>query len=140
MERLTEWAARQYNAGSLAFYGDSVYETLTRRYLLSRGDIQPARLHEEKVRLVCATFQAVGYERVLPLLGKQERAVLLRGRNAHVTVPQHVSPADYHRATGLEALFGYLALQGAWERLEELFQTVIKGAVCPGFSDKAKPD
>lgn len=129
MRDITERAARQYGAAALAFYGDSVYEMLTRRYLLSQGNLPVGLLHEEKVHLVCASFQAAGYERVLPILTEEERAVLLRGRNAHVTVPQHVAPADYRRATGLEALFGYLALQGAWERLEELFRAVVVGAV-----------
>lgn len=79
----------------------------------------------KKVQLVCAGFQAAAADRLLPVLTENETGVYKRGRNANNTVPRHTSAQDYHKATGLESLFGYLHLMGAQERLEELFQIVM---------------
>ncbi len=122
---LSEAQARLYSADALAFYGDSVYEELVRRYLVLQSNRAAARLHEEKIQLVCAEFQAEGYDKLLSYLTETEMGVLKRGRNAAVHVPRHTTAMIYHKATGLEALFGYLALIGAKERLEELFEVLL---------------
>ena len=62
---------------------------------------------------------------------EDEARVYKRGRNANNTVPRHTSAQDYHRATGLESLFGYLHLTGAGERLEELFEIVMHTGETP---------
>ena len=117
MKPLTQAEARQYSPMALAFLGDSVYEVMAN---------QPAaKLHDQKVQLVCAGFQAAAADRLLPVLTENETGVYKRGRNANNTVPRHTSAQDYHKATGLESLFGYLHLMGAQERLEELFQIVM---------------
>ena len=121
MEPLTQVQARQYSPMALAFLGDSVYEVMVREYLLRQANQPAAKLHDQKVQLVCAAFQAAAAERLLPHLTEDEAGVYKRGRNANNTVPRHASARDYHRATGLESLFGYLHLTGAGERLEELF-------------------
>lgn len=125
MEPLTQAQARQYSPLALAFLGDSVYEILVREYLVREANRPAAKLHEQKIQLVCAAFQAQAIDRLLPLLTEEETAVYKRGRNANNTVPRHTSAQDYHKATGLEALFGYLHLLGEQARLEELFAAIF---------------
>lgn len=125
MEPLTQAQARQYSPLALAFLGDSVYEILVREYLVREANRPAAKLHEQKIQLVCAAFQAQAIDRLIPLLTEEETAVYKRGRNANNTVPRHTSAQDYHKATGLEALFGYLHLLGERARLEELFAVIF---------------
>lgn len=125
MEPLTQAQARQYSPLALAFLGDSVYEILVREYLVREANRSAAKLHEQKIQLVCAAFQAQAIDRLIPLLTEEETAVYKRGRNANNTVPRHTSAQDYHKATGLEALFGYLHLLGERARLEELFAAIF---------------
>ena len=125
MEPLTQAQARQYSPLALAFLGDSVYEILVREYLVREANRPAAKLHEQKIQLVCAVFQAQAIDRLIPLLTEEETAVYKRGRNANNTVPRHTSAQDYHKATGLEALFGYLHLLGEQARLEELFAAIF---------------
>ena len=125
MEPLTQAQARQYSPLALAFLGDSVYEILVREYLVREANRPAAKLHEQKIQLVCAAFQAQAIDRLIPLLTEEETAVYKRGRNANNTVPRHTSAQDYHKATGLEALFGYLHLLGEQTRLEELFAAIF---------------
>lgn len=125
MEPLTQAQARQYSPLALAFLGDSVYEILVREYLVREANRPAAKLHEQKIQLVCAAFQAQAIDRLIPLLTEEETAVYKRGRNASNTVPRHTSAQDYHKATGLEALFGYLHLLGEQARLEELFAAIF---------------
>lgn len=131
MEPLTQAQARQYSPMALAFLGDSVYEVMVREYLLRQANQPAAKLHDQKVQLVCAAFQAAAAERLLPHLTEDEAGVYKRGRNANNTVPRHASARDYHRATGLESLFGYLHLTCAGERLEELFEIVMHTGETP---------
>lgn len=125
MEPLTQAQARQYSPLALAFLGDSVYEILVREYLVREANRPAAKLHEQKIQLVCAAFQAQAIDQLLPLMTEEETAVYKRGRNANNTVPRHTSAQDYHKATGLEALFGYLHLLGEQARLEELFAAIF---------------
>lgn len=125
MKPLTQAQARQYSPLALAFLGDSVYEILVREYLVREANRPAAKLHEQKIQLVCAAFQAQAIDRLIPLLTEEETAVYKRGRNANNTVPRHTSAQDYHKATGLEALFGYLHLLGEQARLEELFAAIF---------------
>lgn len=71
---------------------------------------------------VCAAAQAESMRKILPMLTEDETAVFKRGRNAHTGgIPKHASSADYHYATGLESLFGWLYLKGETERIKELY-------------------
>ena len=84
-------------------------------------------LHRETVRRVNAPAQARAAEAILPLLTEAEHAVYKRGRNAKVnSVPQHADVAQYHAATGLETLFGWLYLLGRTQRLRELFAVITE--------------
>ncbi len=128
-EMLTEREANTYSPLSLAFLGDSVYDTLVREYLLRIANMPVAKLHSAKVKLVCAEFQSEAYSRLEYVLDEKELAVLKRGRNATGnTVPKHADAVEYRRATAVECLFGYLFLLGRTERIYELFDTIIADA------------
>ena len=111
----------------LAHMGDCVFEILCRGYLCAGGGKNVGNLHRDTIRLVNATAQAKFVEKLLPLLTEEELAYYRRGKNAHVhAVPKSCTPADYAKATGLEALFGALYLAGQTDRLNELFQAVME--------------
>ena len=111
----------------LAHIGDAVYELLVRARLCTAGHKAVLDLHRSTVALVNAPAQAKAMTRILPLLTAEETAVFKRGRNAKVhSVPQHAELAEYHAATGLEALFGWLYLQGKTARIGELFTAVME--------------
>ena len=111
----------------LAHLGDGVFELLCRGYLCARGEKTVEQLHRDTIRLVKATHQAELAEKMLPLLTEEEMAYYRRGKNAHVhAVPKSATPAEYAKATGLEALFGALYLAGQTERINELFKAVME--------------
>ena len=111
------------SALGLAHVGDAVYELLVRSWLCGIEPGRVADIHARTVEYVNANAQAAAAEKILPALTEQEYAVFKRGRNAKVnSVPHHSTIADYHSATGLETLFGWLYLKGEDERIEELFQ------------------
>jgi len=110
----------------LAHMGDCVYEILCRAYLCSKGNKTVERLHRETIQMVKATFQAKFVDKMLPLLTEEELTYYRRGKNSHVhAVPKSATPAEYAKATGLEALFGYLFLSGQKERANEIFNIVM---------------
>lgn len=107
---------------ALAFVGDGVYSLMVRERLLSQANRPVNDLHKLAVKTVRAEAQSAAMDRLLPLLTEEEEAVFKRGRNAHTAR----SGADYHRATGLESLFGYLYLAGRIDRVRELFALCIE--------------
>ncbi len=122
---LSEREVNQYSSLTLAFLGDSVYEVLVRRKILMAANLPTAKLHNIKIRKVCAAYQSSAVDVILPLLSEKEEAVLKRGRNATGnTVPKHSNAVEYRRATALECLFGYLYLLNKNERIDELFQVI----------------
>ena len=107
---------------TLAFLGDAVYELCARYFLVSQGDCPVGRLNRRKVEMVKAAAQSAAFEAIAPLLTEDELSIYKRGRNASSpSAPKHAELADYRRATGVEALFGYLYLKGETDRIEELF-------------------
>ena len=111
----------------LAHMGDCVFEIFCRSYLCAQGGKTVDKLHRETIHMVKATSQAKFVEKLLPLLTEEELAYYRRGKNAHVhAVPKSATPAEYAKATGLEALFGALYLAGRTERLNELFKAVME--------------
>ena len=111
----------------LAHMGDCVFEILCRGYLCAQGETTVDRLHRDTINMVKATAQAKFVDKLLPLLNEEEMAYYRRGRNAHVhAVPKSATPAEYAKATGLEALFGALYLAGQTERINELFKAVME--------------
>lgn len=115
----------------LAHLGDGVFELMVRSWLCFHGKATSKGLHKATVRYVAAPAQAKAVEKILPLLTEEEGDVFRRGRNTSPhSVPQNASRADYQAATGLEALFGWLWLQGRTERLNELFAVMMEGEEC----------
>ncbi|MCH3972255.1 MAG: ribonuclease III [Oscillospiraceae bacterium] len=130
MERFLDLACdpKTLSPLTLAFVGDGVFELFVREKLVCEANRPVNTLHRCAVRQVCCTAQSADCAVLQPLLTEEETAVLHRGRNAHTNhVPKNASVAEYHAATGLEALFGYLYLQGKLDRLRELFGALLQG-------------
>lgn len=107
---------------TLAFLGDAVYELCVRQRIVSEGNMPVNNMHKKAVGLVNAKAQSEGLARIFEALDEEEQAVYKRGRNANTTSsPKHAALADYRRATGVEALFGYLYLRGEIDRINTLF-------------------
>lgn len=118
---------RTLNGLTLAFVGDAVYELMVRNMLTDNTEPTVNDLHKQCVKYVNADFQADAIDRLLPLLSEEEITFFKRGRNAKSAhVPKNKTQAQYHKATGFEALFGYLFLKGDAERLNELFAITVK--------------
>ena len=112
----------------LAHVGDAVYELLYRSKLCSDGHTAVAEMHRMTVAFVRAEAQAEAAAKLLPVLTTEEASVYKRGRNAKVnSVPHNADIGQYHAATGLEALFGWLYLLGRTERINELFNIITGG-------------
>ena len=110
----------------LAHLGDGVFELMVRSWLCLHGKAKVKDLHRATVAYVAAPAQAAAVERLLPLLTDEETDVYRRGRNtAPHSVPRAATRAQYQSATGLEALFGWLYLQGRTDRLNELFDHIM---------------
>ena len=124
---LTPDELRAISAIGLAHMGDAVYETLVRTWLCVHGKATGKELHRTTIALVCAQKQAELAQRVLPQLTEEELAIYKRGRNANVhAMPRSATPAQYHAATGLECLMGWLYLRGDKERAEQLFRAMME--------------
>ncbi|MCR5577304.1 MAG: ribonuclease III [Oscillospiraceae bacterium] len=112
---------------ALAHVGDAVFELLVRARLCADGPAAVAQLHRRTVAKVNAAAQAEDMKKLLPLLTEEESALYKRGRNTKVnSVPHHADVGQYHAATGLEALFGWLYLLGRYERIAELFAALTE--------------
>lgn len=112
---------------NLAFIGDSVYEILTREYLCRANVGKVGVMNKLKVDMVCCKAQAEASRKILPILTEEEQGVFRRGRNVTVnSASKSGSLAEYHAATGLEALFGYLYLSGRESRCRELFSIITE--------------
>ena len=108
----------------LAFMGDTIYDLYVRRSIVRRGG-RVQNMHKQAVSLVCNRAQSEALGRIEGLLTEAEAAVVRRARNAHQSPPRNANPADYHRATSIEALMGYLYLTGQQERLDELMSLAL---------------
>ena len=114
------------SALGLAHVGDCVYELMVRSWIVCHGHTGAGDMHALKEQYVTAGAQQAALERVMPLLSDEEAAVCRRGRNAHVnSVPRHATLSQYHAATALECLFGWLYFRGEHDRLNELFEVIM---------------
>ncbi len=112
---------------TLAFVGDGVYELLTREWIACKANRPAKELNAAKVTMVSAPAQAEGFLKIQELLTEKEYEVFKRGRNAHtVRSPKSATRAQYHQATGVEALFGWLYLSGNVSRAVELFYKMFE--------------
>ena len=106
----------------LAYIGDAVFELFVRTLVLSKGNAPVNKMHKCSREIVKAKGQSNMYFKIEDMLTEEEQGVFRRGRNAKShTMPKNADLMDYKHATGLEALFGYLYLQGKIERLTALF-------------------
>ena len=125
MEQQDRQKFAMYSPLTLAYVGDGIYEILVRTYLVQQENLPVNKLHRRAKGFVAACSQSAYMEYLLPLLTEEEEGVYKRGRNAKShTTAKNMTLADYKRATGMEALFGYLHLTGQKERIEELFSVV----------------
>lgn len=112
----------------LAYMGDAVIELFARRELLLYGNFQPGRLTKMAKGYVTCEAQSDAVERIIPMLTPDEESVFKRGRNSKTHhVPSHGELIQYKRATGFEALMGYLFLSGSEDRASELFSAAYDG-------------
>ena len=112
----------------LAHLGDGVFEVMVRSWLCLHGKAKVKDLHRATVAYVAAPAQAKRFVRLEGHLREEEWEVFRRGRNtAPHSVPKAATRGEYQTATGLEALFGWLYLQGKTERLNELFAVMMEG-------------
>lgn len=117
---------RSYSPLTLAYIGDAIYDLIIRTVVVEKGNRSANALHKTAVKYVNAGTQAALIEALLPVLTSEETAVYHRGRNAKsYTTAKNASVADYRKATGLEALLGYLYLQGQTMRCMELVKQGI---------------
>ena len=111
---------------NLAFIGDGVFDLLVREHLVLGGNDHVGTLNQAKVEMVNCKSQAGFAKKLMPVLTEEEVEVYKRGRNTKVnSASKHSTLSDYHAATGLEALFGYLYLKGEDARIKELFALII---------------
>ena len=124
---MSEREAAMQSVYVLAFLGDGVYSLLVREMLVKKGGAKAGELHRLCVQQVNAAAQAAAYRRIGGYLREPEQDVYRRARNARSThTPKNMSEGEYHSATGMEAVFGYLYLSGQKSRLYELFRLIAE--------------
>ena len=112
----------QIGSLELAYLGDAVIELMVRTRLVRSGTCGSGKLNKMSLQYVKATSQSSALENILPELTEEELGVYKRARNNNkISAPKSASVGEYRRATGLEALFAYLYLEGKTSRLEYLF-------------------
>lgn len=128
---LTNKKPSQFSPLALAYIGDGVYELFVRTKVIEEHENMPAnKLHKKTVQYVKAHAQANSIDAMLPHLTEDETAVYKRGRNAKSnTTPKNADMADYRKATGFEALIGFLYLSGENERLHELMNIAYENTL-----------
>lgn len=118
---------RSYSPLVLAYIGDAIYDLVIRTIMVGRGNTHVNILHKRTSQLVKAHAQSEMAEALLPDLKEEELSVYRRGRNAKsFTMAKNATVADYRRATGFEALMGYLYLENRTERMMELILRGLK--------------
>lgn len=115
---------KTYSPLVLAYIGDGIYDIIIRTIMVAKGNSQPNKLHKRTSQLVKASAQSAMIEAILDELTEEELKIYKRGRNAKSsTMAKNATMVDYRRATGFEALMGYLYLQGQLKRIIDLIQS-----------------
>ena len=126
---LEEQDLRTYSPLTLAYIGDAIFELVVRTVLVERKNTQAEKLHKAATKIVKAETQALMIEAIKEELMEEELAVYKRGRNAKaVTRAKNATMSEYRRATGFEALMGYLFLKGDIARMLELIHLGVEKA------------
>ncbi len=123
---IEETDIRRYSPLTLAYIGDGIYELVIRSIVVGKGNRPVNRLHQEASRYVKAQAQSAMMDILMPMLTSKEADVYRRGRNAKsYTTAKNASVNDYRRATGFEALMGYLYLNNELPRLISLVKEAV---------------
>lgn len=118
---------KQLSPLTLAFIGDTVYDLLVREEIVCEANRSANDLNSLAVKQVKASAQAQAIDGIMDRLTEEELSVYKRGRNAKTAhIAKNASTCDYHKATGLEAVMGYLYLSGRMDRIKEIYN-LIKG-------------
>ena len=121
---MEESRARMLNPLQLAYIGDGVWELLVRTRIIYKG--RSARhVHKDAVACVNAHAQAEAFRRIEPMLTEAEAGVARRARNVKQSPPKNADAGEYHHATALEALIGYLYVTGQTERMQEILNAAL---------------
>ncbi len=127
--QMKEASAKSYSPLVLAYIGDGIYDLVIRTVVVNRGNTQANKLHKKTSSLVKAASQSAMIDGLLELLTEEEMSVYKRGRNAKsATMAKNATMADYRKATGFEALMGYLYLDNQWERMVYLIKEGLQRA------------
>lgn len=114
------------NPQTLAFVGDAVYTLFVRELLVNKKDEKIKDLHCDTSSFVKAESQSLAVEKILPLLNESELAIFKRGRNFKTNnIAKNASAISYRRATGFEAVIGYLYLSNNFEKLNQILNAVM---------------
>lgn len=127
--QMKEVGAKSYSPLVLAYIGDGIYDLVIRTVVVNRGNTQANKLHKKTSSLVKAAAQSAMIDGLLEILTEEEMAVYKRGRNAKsATMAKNATMQDYRKATGFEALMGYLYLDNKWERMVYLIKEGLQRA------------
>ena len=119
---------RTYSPLTLAYIGDGIYDLVIRTIVVGKGNTRAGDLHRRTSQIVKAHTQAMMMDILLPCLTEEEESVYRRGRNAKSpTMAKNATMSDYRKATGFEALLGFLYLKDEFERLVELVKIGADG-------------
>ena len=119
--QMREVDIKEYSPLTLAYIGDSIYDLIIKSLVVNEGNKQVQKMHQETSSYVHASAQSQMMRKIQEYLTEEEHAVYKRGRNAKSVSPaKNQSITDYRRATGFEALIGYLYLKKEWKRMLEL--------------------
>ena len=119
--------AYQYSPLALAYMGDSILDLLVKKYFVTHSNMQPHKYHVEVSKIVKAVNQADYIDRVMEELSEDELEVYKRGRNTNThSKAKNATMGQYRKATGLEALYGYLYLKGDMDRLQYFVDGMIR--------------
>lgn len=119
--------AYQYSPLALAYMGDSILDLLVKKYFVTHSNMQPHKYHVEVSKIVKAVNQADYIDRIIEELSEDELDVYKRGRNTNThSKAKNATMGQYRKATGLEALYGYLYLKGDMDRLQYFVDGMIR--------------
>lgn len=119
--QMQEVNIKEYSPLALAYIGDSIYDLIIKSLVLNEGNKQVQKMHKETSTYVQASAQSLMMRKIQEHLTEEEHAIYKRGRNAKSVSPaKNQSITDYRRATGFEALMGYLYLKKEWKRMIDL--------------------
>lgn len=119
--------AYQYSPLALAYMGDSILDLLVKKYFVTHSNMQPHKYHVEVSKIVKAVNQADYIDRIMEELSEDELVVYKRGRNTNThSKAKNATMGQYRKATGLEALYGYLYLMGDMDRLQYFVDGMIR--------------